>query len=177
VLDIPAQLWSDLADLLLSANSDIAPHRRRFARVIYTALGIRGLDDIQNPDDYSLVVPAPYIIHVLRIGRNISRRALNRLASSLLAPYPWVNEIREFFLLFIRFARENDDRQFVEDLFSDDFQWRNILGVPQSATIETLDIESTSMDLTYREAMDLHWALEAARQAEYRNLKRQKRER
>jgi hypothetical protein len=72
----------------------------------------------------------------------------------------------------IRYARENDNRQVVERLFdyysetaSENGLWQTILGVPPDKSLETLDTESVFTDLTYREAMDLNWALGVARQA------------
>jgi adenylate kinase family enzyme len=174
LLDIPGQLWGDLADLLVSADSDIARRRERFTNLICGELGIRNLEEILRRVE--VPTAAEFVVHALRIGKYISGKAQEDIASRIFSSARGsVNWLRGCFLPLIRFARENDSRRLVEYLFSDYLQgfdndrrlnrpWQKTLGVPQDQTLETLDIESVSMDLTYREAMDLRWALDVARQ-------------
>lgn len=179
VLDIPVQLWSDLTDLLVSADPDIARRREAFAKLIRKDVEIRDPQVLATQAEFGTSVG--FIIHALRIDNHISRRQLEIFFKRTLALYPYSSKkARGNFLLLIRFAREIDDRQFVKNIFSHDPRksagtdsspnspWKQILAVPPDQPLETLDMESIFTDLTYREAMDLRWALDVARQAKYK---------
>ena len=150
------------ADVLVSADSHLASQRERFARLTSREFDLNGLRD-------------PYMaetsIHVLRIRGLISgdnRENLARLALSY--DQGSLADARKRFLLVIRLARENDNKTLVEEIFSYESKegrapWKATLGVSQDQTLETLDIATASMSLTYREALDLGWALDVARRA------------
>ena len=74
-------------------------------------------------------------------------------------------------MLLIRWARENGDRELVQELFNlghnqQDAKfrlrsaWRDIIGVVPDPTPRTDVIEAALMDMTYRDAMDVAWALD-----------------
>lgn len=173
VLDIPAQLWNDLANLLVSADPEIERRRQPFAKLIRARLDITNLDDLA--DYFWTPGTAGLAIHALRIDKNISHDTQKNIVAKMISTFGrFSNWSRRWFVLLIRFARENDSRWLVEYMFpqestvdgeSADSRWRNIFGVPPDKTLETLDIEDISAGLTYHEAMDLSWALAMARQA------------
>jgi hypothetical protein len=168
VLDIPVQLWSDLADLFVSADSDIARRRERFARLIQKRL--------DGKEHTWFGGAGEFLIHTARISRHTSVNDQEFLDTVLRRLHRSAGNRRRLFLLLIRFARENDNRQLIEHLFSSRLResdieasgagvlWKTILGVPPNETLETLNTESILVDLAYREAMDLNWALDVARQ-------------
>ena len=75
-------------------------------------------------------------------------------------------------MLYIRLARENDRPGIIRQLFSFDaiadhcVEWSEALGIPADQSPESIDSEKIALDLdlTYREAMDLRWAIEVARE-------------
>jgi hypothetical protein len=195
LLDIPASLWGELADLFVISQSQgnargekfaelrerFAELRERFAELIdselrtETATGQRQVDSIPDGE---------FLINVLRIGGAERFDYLMHATNVKLfgdPAHPAVS--RRGFLLLIRWARENNDYELIRGLFSaaevrpEKFHlpyraWREILGVPPRQTykdledledLEDLDVEAISMRITYREAMDLRWALDVIR--------------
>lgn len=177
VLDIPMQLWGDLADLLLSADPEIARRREPFAMLIRKELDIRELEVLRGEAQF--LPTMEFAIHALRIDRHISREDFRSFVVSAFSSdrRHSLKINRKNFLLLIRFARENGSHRHVESLFSDyrresadaDSLWKRALDVPRDYTLETLNIEDISIHLTHREAMDLHWAIDVARQAEHKH--------
>jgi hypothetical protein len=77
---------------------------------------------------------------------------------------------RRWLLLLLRWARENDETQFVTELFSravgsDAGPWWTHFGAPREVGPAAIDLDRASADLTYREAMDLRWALDLWRES------------
>lgn len=179
LLDIPAQLWGDLADLLVSADPDIGRLREPFARLIEREFHNQTDDNIV--DCFGRTFVTEFTIQAQRIGKYVPVENFRRLIiEEIFSPSSHkehMSVFRRWFLLLIRYARENDSRQIVEYLFSYNSRgssakegdvtelWKEVFALASDRTVETLDIESISMGLTYREAMDLNWALDVVRQA------------
>lgn len=164
IFDIPEQLWGDLADLFMSANSEIEIRRYGFAELIS--------ENFNNIDEVTKTIgnfpSVEWVIHILRIGADLGRA--NR-------SYIYSGRNPKLFLLMIRMARERNDKVAVVDLLAsgpgkspgDVLEWRILFGVPSVETLEGLDIEKISIDLglTYRETMDLRWAIDVAREVDH----------
>jgi hypothetical protein len=108
-------------------------------------------------------------VEAARIGASSDNVSVSSIARELAGVVEWDgNSARRLFLLLARCAREKSDHGAVRDLFSReadvDLLWKQALSVPRAQTLETVDIEAVSMSLSYREAADLRWALDIARQ-------------
>jgi hypothetical protein len=79
-------------------------------------------------------------------------------------------KVRRWFLLLVRWVRENNETQFVRELLSqthdyDAGPWWTHFGASGEAGPAAIDLDRASADLTYREAMDLRWALDIWRES------------
>jgi hypothetical protein len=175
LLDIPTSLWGELADLFMIGENQISARRDGFAELLdaelrmETATGQRQVDSI--PD-------AEFLINVLRIGGVQRFDYITHVIDAILFHDSMRSAVsRRGFLLLIRWARENRDRELIKELFciydgeqqANKFDlpneaWREILGVRPGQSYETADVEAISMDITYREAMDLLWAVDVIRE-------------
>jgi hypothetical protein len=159
LFDIPIDIWGDLADLLMSPEAELARHRQAFAELLSLEIrhnaraGIQGAIEIRI--NAARIGVSGDIINIMAFAREIAVILDSDGVSA-----------RRLFLLLVRYAREISDGRAIRYLFrqrtrsDDDFLWRQALGVPPAQTLETVDIEAISMSLSYREAMDLRWALE-----------------
>lgn len=120
---------------------------------------------------------AEVFLHAFRIG---SARYRDDLLPYLVE---WVTrkdigsvEQRRRFLLLLRWARENQETAFVLRVLSDaviDFDkiivftgaWWAHFGALRLAGPAAIDVDRASADLTYREAMDLRWAIDLWRES------------
>jgi hypothetical protein len=70
-------------------------------------------------------------------------------------------------ILLMRLAREHDDHRLVNRLFAADgpIDWFSFFDGTGRGGLSELDVEEISIDLTYREAMDLRWTVDVLRQA------------
>jgi hypothetical protein len=161
LFDIPVELWGDLTDLLVSATPESMQNRPEFAELMF-----REMDDFPT-------LPIPHHIELrvatLRIGMGEGRETASHLAEDCARYLEWgMDYDRRIFLLLVRRARDNSDRDGLRYLFSrettDDQLWKRALGVPREQTLETVNVEAICMSLSYREALDLRWALDIARQ-------------
>jgi hypothetical protein len=134
--------------------------RLAFAELLFKEIGNFGM--------LATVDLATIVTHALRIGTSVNAEAVIGLTGGVLTFYGLGDDYRRrLYLLVARCAREKSDREVVKSLFSlefeGDFLWKRLLGVPRDQTLETVDVEAICMSLSYREAMDLRWALEIAR--------------
>jgi hypothetical protein len=172
LLDIPMETWGGLATLFVEAGPVMASRRREFAAVLddhLESLTITGVTRIEEGDELSPKL-AELWLYAIRIGsvrhREHLLRLLIRRAKALTRSLGW----RRWFLLLLRWARENDETQFVSELISqtDDFDaraWWRHFGASREAGPAAIDLDRASADLTYREAMDLRWALDMWRES------------
>jgi len=176
LFDIPERLWGDLADLLLSADPDIALRRANFASLIDARIDgpLEGLiEEIGKFPDIE------FLVHAIRIGSgslltfgNSTRGNISNYVGRM------CGKSRALFFLLLRVARETGDRALVHEVLSLGDQpdesgngSRTVLrpdrvpGLQEDEAVDTLDVERYIMDLnlTYREAMDFRWAIDVAR--------------
>jgi hypothetical protein len=159
LLDIPTELWGDLADLFVSAAPEAVRHRSAFAGLLS--------EEIRHLESLDAIQGIEVRIAALRIGASGGDATIDDLAEEV--DHYWAGDGDwRLFLLLVRCARENSDHGAVKYLFSREdgayFTWKWVLGVPREQTLENVDVEAISMSLSYREAMDLRWALDIARQ-------------
>jgi hypothetical protein len=174
LLDIPLQLWSGLADLFVSGGTNFASRRQEFSALLGDELYC---DSAGMPRDSYFWTQAhwlEFLIHTTRIQGTGAFDTLRDkiLRSDFVNPQVPRTTRRRWFLLVIRWARENDNREVVDTLFpngtaavNDDdigypYRWRELLGMPAGQPVNAETIEKVSMDLAYREAADLRWALD-----------------
>ena len=92
--------------------------------------------------------------HILRI-MDVMLRRVHDLTRTL---------NRRIMLLMMRWTHENDDRDLVQQLF---VNWSSPFGLePHRDRLADLDIDKISVELTYREVMDLRWTVDVLRQSE-----------
>lgn len=160
LLDIPTELWGDLAELLVSAAPEAVRHRPAFAELL--AGEIRRFGGLASVDGIEVCIDA------LRIGAPSDDGVVSLAEAIGGTPSLSWGQRRRLFMLLLRCARENADHEAIRDIFSleleGDFMWNSLLGAPPEQTLETLDAEAIALSLSYREAMDLRWALDIARQ-------------
>jgi hypothetical protein len=179
LLDIPAQTWDGLADLFVSSGEQFIVIRQQFAELLERELVRFSRGGLKMWGIGSrAVTPVEIGIHALRIGISDRSRAANTVLAEIFSEkYLHGSAGRRWFLLLIRWMREKGDDQLVRQFFNmsrlprrsliirrAQRDWREILGVSPDQTLEALDIEKVCGDLSYREAMDLRWAIEAARE-------------
>jgi hypothetical protein len=170
LLDIPLETWDGLADLFVAAGPDIAMYRREFAAVLDEHMDgflSRPDPDLGTGAEFSRRVPR-LLPHALRIG-------------SAMLPEGYLDELvplatdglsllrdRRWFLLLLCWAQENAETEFVRRVLSADSLdaaglWWTYFGVSQADGPGAVDLDHVAADLTYREAMDLRWALDVWR--------------
>ena len=162
LMDIPAELWGDLADLFTSYAPEVTQRRQVFAELLFREKPTRRRR-------FPFVRGAMEVwINALRIG------APGETIRSLVEELDQVLELdgnygRRLFMLLVRCAREGSDREAVRDLFSQGagpgYLWKRAFGVPHDQSLESVNVEAISMLLSYREAMDLRWGLKIVLQA------------
>jgi hypothetical protein len=169
LLDIPLETWGGLADLFVEARASMATRRTNFAAVLtdhlegfVPATGVTAYDRSRKLADLWL--------HALRIGSVRDREHFLPFLTTLVTAGSVSLERRRWFLLLLRWARENDETQFVTELFSqavgsDACPWWTHFGAPREVGPAAIDLDRASADLTYREAMDLRWALDLWRES------------
>lgn len=179
LLDIPIQTWDGLADLLVSSGEQYFSLRQLLSHALNEELGRLGRGRISWVVlDVRPVPPVEILIQALRIGTSDNPDILNAVLLQIFTEkFLHGDASRRWFLLLIRWARENNNIRLAQQLFTTQktrqvkfvvqFEqgWREILDVPPDKSLETLDIEKVSTDLTYREAADLRWAIGVAREA------------
>jgi len=172
LLEIPAELWSPLTDILISGKPGVKERRKEIAKLIK-------LEPITSAEPDSEISMSPimmeFLIHALRIGVPFTREYMENItAEAMKSSWLLGDSPRRWLLLLIRWARENNNRAFIKDIFSrtsrynsekTGFQWQEVLGIPRGHTQESLDADkfALSLNLTYRETTDLRWAIEVNR--------------
>ena len=168
--DIPWVTWEALADFFSKAKQDLEPARNDFIRLMDDRLeeflpGASGLDGTTHMTKLWL--------QMLRIG---SQRHRKRLLEEVLplvlltqADLVWA-ESRPRFLLLLRWARENGETELIRRFLSDpdrdaDAGWWTHFGAARADGPGAINLDRISADLTYREAMDLRWALDLWRES------------
>jgi hypothetical protein len=178
LLDIPLETWDGLATLFVEAGPAMASRRTNFAAVLddhleslLPAAGTRELDSIEKATDLFSKL-TELCLHGFRIGSMIRYRddfMWYLIRRSTDSTGPLVS--RRYFLLLLRWARENDETQFArEQLLStvgnyNAGAWWTHFGLSREAGLTAIDLDQASADLTYREAMDLRWALDLWRES------------
>jgi hypothetical protein len=160
--DIHAEVWSDLADLFASALPEAADRLPEFAELLSREKYLfRG---------FTIADHAEIRVNAIRIGIPGDHETMGGLLGELSLVWTWdCGYSRRLFLLLVRYAREHSDLVAVADLFLRGDSaghpiWKRVLSVPPDQDLESVDIDAICMPLTYREAMDLRWALDIARQ-------------
>jgi hypothetical protein len=175
-LDIPLETWNGLADLFVEARPVIASRRAKFAAV--TADGLDGIlspaDEERNKDEW-VPTHVPILelwLQVLRIGAPRHRgRFLRDLEQYVLGNTIYaLTQARRCFLLLVRWARENGETQFLSRILAGRTRpgsgsqrpgrWWIYFGASEELGPGAIDYAKASAELTYREAMDLRWALD-----------------
>jgi len=119
---------------------------------------------VVNSDELALV---ELWLHMLRIGS--AHR--DRLLTAILSVVPMENnnsfwaKSRSWFLLFLRWARENNETDLLLNILSgtNDYgarDWWVTFGAPVSDGPAAINQATACVDLTHREATDLRWALD-----------------
>ncbi len=109
-------------------------------------------------------------LHAFRIGLVRHREDILRVLIPRATDNIGSLERRRWFLLLLRLAREDDETQFVRELLSQtsDFDagpWWTHFGASEEDGPRAIDLDRASATLTYREAMDLRWALDIWRES------------
>ena len=175
LLDIPMDTWGGLADLLVSGEPVIENHRTRFAALLEMVV-----DEVIKPPSDDIQMLTDLLVHALRIG---AAKKINRIIPFITGMLNQASATpsrkgRDCVLLLMRWAREKNDYHLVRHLATEDrgFQdsWLLLLGATPGHSVAELDVDQIAMDLTYREAMDLHWFVDVLQQApsETRHQKR-----
>jgi hypothetical protein len=176
IFDIPQQLWSELADLLVSTDPDIAHRRPSFANLINGKL-----DGPVDPliEEIGADPDIEFMVHAMRIsGRSFVtiEESTRRNVFEYLVRQS--GKSHALFFLVLRVAREMDDRALVYEMLSSRDQRHasgiapiavltpdRVPGLDEKQGIDTFDVEwyAMEMNLTYRELMDFRWAIDVAR--------------
>jgi hypothetical protein len=169
LLDIPLETWDGLADLFAEAGSVMASRRSDFVAVLDTHLA--GFAPVTGVTPYERSRKlADVWLHALRIGSVRHREYILPFLITLVAVGTPSRERRRWFLLLLRWARENDETQSVRQLFiqaadPNASPWWIHFGAARDAGPAAIDLDRAPADLTYREAMDLRWALDIWRES------------
>ena len=172
---IPELAWAGLADLLVASRRDGVPFGRELASLagaeiqrLLWEIGVR-----LNSTQFD------FLIQAMRITGNTPEEDVERVIELIFDS----NEVlvsrrhRHWFLLLIRLTREKNDHRIVVLLFlyrltrgragnrQDTLLWQRLLNVPAGRPLGTLELEQISSELTYREVIDLRWAVDVARQS------------
>jgi hypothetical protein len=176
-LDIPLETWNGLADLFVEARPDIASRRAKFAAVIADGLDgmLSAADEERNRGEW-IPTHVPILelwLQVLRIGALRHRERFLRAVEQYVEGSTGYaqTQARRCFLLLVRWARENRENretQFLSRILSGrpgsgnqrPGRWWMYFGAPEELGPGAIDYEKASADLSYREAMDLRWALD-----------------
>jgi hypothetical protein len=165
IFDVPEQQWGDLADMLMSSNPAMAIRRCAFAELMTEKFHLPTDEVVALTGNWPNV---EFIINALRIGADFGSANPNYISDVIFGAEYESSQNRKWFLLVVRMARERDEQDILLDLLahSDVPWWQKLFGVSTGEAIRSLDFEKISidLDLTYREAMDLRWALEVARE-------------
>lgn len=181
-LDIPLETWSGLADLFVEASPVIASRRARFAAVIADGLDrmLSSADEERTGGGEWIPTHVPILefwLQVLRIGSLRHReRFLSALEQYVVGNTVYAQtQARRCFLLLVRWARENGETHFLSGILSGRTRlgrgnqrpgrWWLYFGASEELGPGAIDYEKATADLTYREAMDLRWALDLWRQS------------
>ena len=177
LLDIPLETWDGLADLFVEAGPIMASRRRDFAAVLDDHLGIFMPDVGTRELDRSVELAELAIklgelwLHAFRIGSVKHRELFLWVLIPLATANTGSMDDRRVFFLLLRWARENDETQFArKHLLSTAGNykagaWWTRFGASVEAGPAAIDVDRASADLTYREAMDLRWALDLWRES------------
>lgn len=163
--DIPLETWAGLADLFTENRADFEIRRRKFIIIMDDQME-RFLPESQSAVSVYELRIIELWLQMLRIGTAKHRKLL---LEALLNVIPTAVEdhdplSRSWFLLLFRWARENDQAKLVNDILSGENNFSNrkwwlYFGAASADGPEAIDLDWASRDLTYREAMDLRWAL------------------
>jgi hypothetical protein len=175
LLDIPLETWNGLAGLFVEAGPIMASRRGDFAAVLDDHLeGFMQAVESTHFDGWRVDELPPELaepwLHAFRIGSFRHREDAPRLLIPRATTHTRPLEQRRWFLLLLRWARENNETQFVGELLSGTGDsragaWWTHFGASREAGPATIDLDRASADLTYREAMDLRWALDLWRES------------
>jgi len=162
-LDIPLGTWDGLADLFRTADPLFARARERFAALVDVDIESAQHDQLAAP----LATGQPHLIEfwiqALRIGVTQTRGSIVQAVIPVVTREnaEFSGYTRRWFLLLLRWARESSEAQLITNvLFGrsayDAGAWWTHFGAEGP---EAIDLDRACQDLTYREAMDLRWAL------------------
>ena len=149
--DIPLESWADLADLLTENRADIRIRRKGFIAVMDDQLSelLPESEDMVSMEELNVM---ELWLQMLRIG---SARHRKRLLKAVLNVIPTAEEgrtsalSRPWFLLLLRWARENNQTALVRKIFSGngDFsnrKWWVHFGKAGVDGPETIDLDRVS---------------------------------
>ncbi len=170
MLDVPIETWGGLADLFVSGDPVIESQRNRFAALIHLAINVTFGIYRREPELVNRAF-SEFWIHAFRIiGAPLPEYAMDIVQNVLSGPMNSLGSTadRSSILLLMRWARENHDHEFVLRVFGvpsgPDREWLTIFGEGQHGRLAEIDIDKASMELTYREVMDLRWVVNILRQ-------------
>ena len=167
LLDIPLETWDYLADLFVGGGPTLAGRRGEFARILDDQLA--NLIPIMaasksRVDELTLQMPE-LLLHAFRIGSVRYRdEFLKYLIPLAKDDTIGVVERRRWFLLLLRWARENDKTVFVVNIVSGAAgtgigEWWTNFGAAHGDGPRAINLDRACADLSYREVTDLCWAL------------------
>jgi hypothetical protein len=161
LLDVPAETWSGIADLFMSDGREIIARKNRFIALLNGAIGESFEFGQENGIPLAVLLRgfADVWIHALRVGATAYQ---NVIIAAVLAR---VNDRRAVrsdaerrsILLLIRWARERNDHGFI-GRFNGNWPLSDLIAADR---LDQFRIDEISTELTYREAMDLAWAIDA----------------
>jgi hypothetical protein len=163
LMDIPMEVWPGLTDALLTAESAVQDRRRRLSSMLDDELAEAGVED-PGDGSYLGIQLIEFYLQALRVGVSRHRARLLKIVAGGAVSL----ETRQF-LLLVRWARENGETRLAADMLSGtgDYAatWWTSFGALEEEGPEAIDLDRASADLTYREAMDLRWALDLWRES------------
>jgi hypothetical protein len=162
LMRIPLETWPNLADALITADPAIQSRRQEFAAILREELAQLSPGLLGRPGRREF----EFRFHAYRIiSLKNAARSLVALFTQSTSDHAGSLAALRWFLLLVRWARENNEAKTVEELLSSTFdrsrQWWTHFGASVDAGPATIDLDRASADLSYREAMDLRWAIDA----------------
>ena len=164
--DIPLETWARLTDALLTDDPVIQSRRQPFAAILnkeLESLGAVPLGILDRREDQLI----EFQLHALRITRPRDLISFLQGVFRLGTPeYAESSTARRRILLLLRWAHENDDAGILEQLLSSAARpWWTFFGASEESDPAAIGFDRASVDLTYREVVDLRWALDVWREA------------
>jgi hypothetical protein len=163
LLDIPLETWEGLASVFRSADPVIDARRGRFVGLLESAVAesLEG-EGFRDDDVRDVRTLAPFWVQALRIGAEGKKDAILAMLDGTLRRRTLTSWERKYLLALVGWARESGNDispllSFLDSLVGG--EWLRSLVMEE-------DEDMVARMLTYKEAMDLRWAVGLLRQAD-----------